>query len=44
LSINVIVKKAKFWELIGAGESGKQDISSNKHKYLSGVLDERLEN
>jgi len=35
--------KDKFWELIGAGESGKQDISSNKHKYLLEVFDERPE-
>ncbi len=33
--------KRRFWELIGAGESGKSDVSTNKHEYLLEALDER---
>ncbi len=33
--------KHSFWKLIGAGDSGKSDVSANKHRYLSEALDER---
>lgn len=33
--------KRCFWKLIGAGDSGKSDVSVNKHQYLSEALDER---
>ncbi len=35
--------KRKFWELVGVGESGKSDVSTHKHEYLSEALDERPE-
>jgi hypothetical protein len=33
--------KRRFWELIGAGEGGKSDVSIHKHEYLLEALDER---
>ena len=35
--------KRRFWELVGAGESGKSDVSTHKHEYLLEALDERPE-
>ena len=35
--------KRRFWELVGAGESGKSDVSAHKHEYLLEALDERPE-
>ncbi|MBC8235274.1 hypothetical protein H8E77_37490 [bacterium] len=30
--------KHRFWELVGAGESGKSDVSAQKHEYLLEAL------